>query len=225
MVSNTFRLIFFLKKPRNYESGPLPIYLRITVDGRRAELATKRACADPGKWLSASGRISGTRESVRTINAHLDALQNRVFKACRLLLQGGEAITAEKIKHHVLGVTDRPRMLLEVFQQHNEQIRALLGRGYSPLTYHRYETVLRYTREFLQWKYRVSDRELTRLSYKFLSDYEFYLRSVRRCAHNSTVMYLSNFKKVVLECVKRGWLVKDPFYGFSWRPKKSCGRC
>jgi hypothetical protein len=63
-------------------------------------------------------------------------------------------------------------------------------------------------------KYSVSDLEITRLNYEFISDYAFWLKSIRNCNHNSTMKYLANFKKVVLICVKKGWLHKDPFQGF-----------
>ena len=36
----TFSILFYLKKRSDYSNGPLPIYLRITVDGKRAEIAT-----------------------------------------------------------------------------------------------------------------------------------------------------------------------------------------
>jgi len=62
--------------------------------------------------------------------------------------------------------------------------------------------------------------EISKLNYEFLSDYEFYLRSVRKCGHNSTMKYLANFKKVVLQCVKKGWLQKVPFYGFKLATKE-----
>ncbi|HEY9000854.1 MAG TPA: Arm DNA-binding domain-containing protein [Mucilaginibacter sp.] len=34
--------VFFLRKPKNYQSGNMPIYLRITIDGQRTELAVSR---------------------------------------------------------------------------------------------------------------------------------------------------------------------------------------
>ena len=52
MVSKTFGLIFYLKKPRNYVKGAVPIYMRITVDGARTEISSKRVCEDPQKWNS-----------------------------------------------------------------------------------------------------------------------------------------------------------------------------
>lgn len=74
MVSKTFGLTFFLRKPKNYSKGPLPIYLRITVDAQRTELSTKRHCSEPDKWNSSAGRMSGTKEGVRSINSYLGCI-------------------------------------------------------------------------------------------------------------------------------------------------------
>jgi hypothetical protein len=54
MLDKSFRLLFYLKKPKNYSKGEIPIYLRITVDGISKELSVKRSC-DPGRWNSFSG--------------------------------------------------------------------------------------------------------------------------------------------------------------------------
>ncbi|MBB5639014.1 hypothetical protein HDE68_004952 [Pedobacter cryoconitis] len=43
-MKTSFSLLFYLKKPKNYIKGAVPVYLRITVDGKRAELATSRDC-------------------------------------------------------------------------------------------------------------------------------------------------------------------------------------
>ena len=50
-----FSLLFYLKKPKNYQTGPVPVYLRITVAGKRTEVATGREC-EPGRWNAAAGR-------------------------------------------------------------------------------------------------------------------------------------------------------------------------
>jgi integrase len=220
MVSKTLGLSFYLKKRRDYESGPLPIYLRITVDGKRAEISAKRYCDDPDKWNSSSGRINGNKESTKTVNNHLEFLQNRVYSIHTELLQKNISITADLIKGKLLGVEDKPRMLLEIFKQHNEQIEALVGNGFAPLTVERYQTSLKHTKEFIEWKYRETDLEIQKLDFELISDYYFYLRSKRKCGHNTTVKYLKNFKKIVLQCVKRGWLNKDPFYGFNLATKE-----
>src|SRR5436190_6857634 len=56
--------------------------------------------------------------------------------------------------------------------------------------------------------------DITRLNYEFMSEYEFWLKSTRKCDHNSTMKYLANFKKIVNKCVRNGWLRRDPFLAF-----------
>ena len=71
-----------------------------------------------------------------------------------------------------------------------------------------------YTLTFLQWKYKVDDIDISKLDYEFISEYEFWIKSVRKCNHNSTIKYLTNFRKVINRCVRHGWLTKDPFANF-----------
>ena len=220
MVSKTFAINFYPKKPRNYIKGPVPIYMRITVDCKRAELSSKRVCDDLDKWNSSSGRMRGTKESVLILNAHLDALQNKVYDIYRTLLQGETEISADQIKNKLTGVAERPRMILEIFQHHNDEVKALIGRDFAPLTYKRYKTALEHTKEFILWKFHIHDMDILKLNYEFIHDFEFYLKSVRKCGHNTAIKYLSNFKKIVLLCVKNGWLLRDPFCGFNMGTKE-----
>lgn len=37
-MSQNLKLLFYLKKPTAYQSGELPVFLRLTVDGKRSEL-------------------------------------------------------------------------------------------------------------------------------------------------------------------------------------------
>jgi site-specific recombinase XerD len=213
MLSKTFGLLFYLKKPKNYAKGNMPVYMRITIDTRRVEIAAKREW-DAARWNPSAGRATGTKEDAKVLNAYLDVLQTKVYEAQRLLLMAGEIVSPEKLKNELLGITERPRTILEVFREHNEQVDALVGNEYAPLTAKRYRTALWRTEEFIQWKFKQSDREITKLNYEFITDFEFYLKSVRKCGHNSAMKYITNFRKVVNICIKKGWLNRDPFYGF-----------
>ena len=59
-MNTTMNLLFYLKKPKAYSAGPVPIYLRVTINSRGAEISTGRECK-PDKWISSSGRMNGTR--------------------------------------------------------------------------------------------------------------------------------------------------------------------
>jgi len=111
-------------------------------------------------------------------------------------------------------------MLLEIFQEHNDQVTQLVGKDFAAGTLERYETSLKHTRSFIQWKYKADDIDIKKLNYGFISGYEFWLKSVRNCNHNSTMKYLANFKKIVILCLKNGWISKDPFLGFKMSKKE-----
>lgn len=213
MLPKRFSLLFFLKKPKNYVKGNLPIYLRVTVEAERIELSTQRDC-EPERWNPSSGRVNGVKEEIKSLNVYLDSLQTKVYEVHRSLLDKGDPITADNIKKKLRGETERPRMILEIFQQHNDQVGKLVGKDFSSGTLGRFKTSLDHTRNFISWKYNKTDFDITKLNYEFISEYAFWLKSVRNCNHNSTMKYLANFKKVVLICIKNGWLLKDPFLGF-----------
>ncbi|MBB2147941.1 Arm DNA-binding domain-containing protein [Pedobacter gandavensis] len=54
-------MLFYLKKQKNDISGNTPIYMKITVGGKRAEIATSRDC-NPSPWSKRSSRLIGTKE-------------------------------------------------------------------------------------------------------------------------------------------------------------------
>ena len=214
MLSKTFTLLFYLKKPKNYVDGRMPIYMRFTIDRQRIEIATKRDC-EPDKWNASSGRKVGQKEDVRALNAFLDSLQTKVYEAQRNLVDAGKPVTANSIKDILTGVADRPRMIIGIFKEHNDEMLALVGKDFARGTYNRYEAAMRNVQEFLLYKYKVKDVSLDKLDYGLISAYAFYLKHKRNISHNTTMKYLVYFKKIVLICVKNGWIVRDPFFAFS----------
>ena len=84
----------------------------------------------------------------------------------------------------------------------------------------RYETSLKHTKNFLLWKYNISDISIEKIDYSFIMEYEFYLRSVRKCANNTAVKYIKNFHKIINICLANGWLTKDPFANYKSKVKE-----
>lgn len=155
----TFHHIFFLKKPKGYEKGPVPIYLRITVEGKRAEFSIARN-VEHTSWNQAAGKMKGTSEEVKKFNAHLDALQSKLYDAHQALIRENKLITAESLKNKYTGASDRQRMLVPIFQKHNDEVAALVPKEFSAGTLERYKTSLSHTIEFMQWKYNISDIDI-----------------------------------------------------------------
>ena len=214
-MEKSFGLFFHLKKENKGDNQKLKVYMRITVNGRHCEISTKRKC-NQQNWNVSAGRLNGKSEASKELNAYLDTLQQKVFEAKRRLIERDKELTAENIKNELLGKNNKQKhMLLEVYRYHNTQMAALVNQEYAPGTLDRYETSYRHTESFLKWKYKVNDIEIDKLNYEFITEYEFWLKSIRKCGHNTTMKYLSNFKKIVLRCIKNGWLQKNPFLGFN----------
>ena len=212
-MKTNFSLLFYMKKQKNYQSGTAPIYIRITVSGKRSETTTGREC-EPSRWNTGAGRANGTKEDTRAFNAFLDDLQTKVYQAHRLLTEADELITAETIRNKFLGKTEKPRSLIEIFKDHNKKVEALIGKEYAKGTLCRYQTSLKHTIDFLKWKYNLSDIDIKKVDHAFLMEYEFYLRSERKCANNSAVKYIKNFGKIIRICIANRWLIYDPFLNY-----------
>lgn len=213
-MSTSINIYFFARQSKVNKHGEAPIYARITIDNERFELGTKRFVKIEN-WSADVGKVKGSTEAAKSINSFLNSLQAKAFDHQRQILQAGKRLTMEEFKNQWFGIsTERSRMLMEIFTQHNQQMKALINKEFSPLTFERYETSFRHTQEFMKWKYNVSDIDIKELNYEFIADYEFWLKSKRNCDHNTTMKYLSNFKKIVNLCIKNGWLDRDPFVGF-----------
>lgn len=217
-MKTNFSLLFYLKKQKNYKTGPAAIYMRITVNGKRSENSTGREC-EPSRWNAHAGRANGTKEVTRALNAYLDDLQKKVYNAHSQLTEADEIITAESIRNKFLGKSEQPRSLIEIFKDHNRKVEALVGKEYTKGTLTRYETALKHTVDFLKWKYSLSNIDIRKIDHAFLMDFEFYLRSERKCSNNSAVKYIRNFGKIVRICIANRWMTYDPFLNYKTRSK------
>ena len=212
-------LHFYAKSTKANANGLLPIYVRLTVDGKRLEFSTKKF-VEKSKWSSELAKMKGTTDEARSINSYLDLMKSKVLDAQMELLHRNETLSIENFKNKLLGTEERQRMLVPIFQDHNNKIKELVGKEYASGTLERYTTSLKHTIEFMQWKYNISDIDITKIDHAFISDYEFWLRSVRNCANNTAVKYIKNFNKIIKICLANDWLDKNPFANYKSKVKE-----
>lgn len=209
-MNTKLSILFYVKRAKANPAGQIPIYLRLTVDGRRMEFSVKRfVSAD--KWSTAQNRMKGSSEESRSVNTFLDIMRSRIYEIQKNLIHEGKEVRAESIKNILLGIDDRRRMLIPIFKDHNNRMEALLGKEYTKGTLTRYKTCLSHTQEFLKWKFNVTDIEIIQIDHAFISDFEFFLRTEKSCANNSAVKYIKNFGKIIRICLANKWLTYDPF--------------
>ncbi|WP_342089289.1 site-specific integrase [Dyadobacter sp. OTU695] len=215
-MKTNYSLLFYLKKPKGYKNGAVPVYMRITVDGKRAETATGRQC-DPTRWNASAGRMNGAKEDAKILNTYLDNLQALVLSAHCQLIKTGEVITAEALKNKLHGREEKPRLLMGIISDHNHRMKELIGSEYAPGTYKRFRVVHSHTLEFLKARFNATDFDIRRIDFAFVADYEFHLRRVRKMGNNATVKHLKMFRKIINICINNGWMSSDPFANYKGR--------
>ena len=212
-MNTKLSILFFVKRTKTNVDGLLPIFIRVTVNGARIEFSTKRFTTSE-KWSVEGNRMKGTSAESKATNSYLDTLKAKVYDYQQQLIREDEIVNAENMRNKILGVEKRSHMLIGIFQQHNEEVKALVGREFATATYTRYETSLKHTIAFLKWKYKVSDIDIRKIDHELVTSYEFYLKSVHKCNQNTTAKYIKNFGKIVRICLANGWIERDPFINY-----------
>ena len=73
----TFRIHFWLNTAKS-KGNLAPIYARVTINGRRAEISLKRECAIDS-WDERAHRIKGRNPDATSLNGYLDAKYSRLL--------------------------------------------------------------------------------------------------------------------------------------------------
>ena len=217
----TINILFYPKKRDSDTNGKVTIYCRVTVNSRRAEFSLRRT-VDEQRWDSHSGRLRGTTIEVSNFNRFLDNVKNRLFEIYDSLLKERNDVSATIVKNTYLGKEGKIYMVLEIFQEHNDEIESLLGRGFTKGTLQRYRAAFKHVAAYIQHNYNKNDIPVRRVDHKFITGLEFFLKSKRNCEHNTAIKYVVNFKKIIRIAYANEWITKDPFFHWkaSWKTKE-----
>jgi hypothetical protein len=182
MKTNQNYSIRFLIKSGKTKSAKAPIYCRIAVNGKRAEISLKRFI-EPAKWSASIGRVKGNSEEARLINMNIELFSNDVLRHYNMLLMEGKHIDSNVIKNSVMGVYEKQNTLIESFNYHKARMKSLIGIDVELGTYKKFETVLVKIINFLKLNYKVNDIKLNDLNFKFINDFEYYMKTQEKVKH------------------------------------------
>ena len=210
MERNYFSILFFIKRTKLLKNGEAPICLRITVNGKRAEVQIKRS-VEVNKWNNQKECAIGRDNKTLELNHYLETVRTKILRIHRQLEQDNKPITAEILKCHYYGESETPKMLLEVFKEHNQKCSELIGKDYVRATVMYYERTARYLSEFIKQNHRLSDIPLKDIDYNFIQAFEHFVKTVKNCQQNATVKHLKNFKRIIRIALLNHWIISDPF--------------
>lgn len=208
---NTFGVLF-IARPNKAKEGRFPLYARITVNGRRVEISLKRY-VHSSEWNGAKGMARGSRPEIKMLNQYLEEVRATLVTYYREMQLQRRLITADAIKSKFLGVDQADYTLGKLMHYHNEQMKHTLAWG----TQKNYFTTQKYIHMYLKEKLRTKDVFLSQLSYKFITEFEYFLREHKPLDHqkplgnNGIMKHIERLRKMINMAVRMEWLERDPF--------------
>jgi len=213
-TNNTFG-VQFISRTNKAKNGLLPIYARISVDGRRVEVSLKRFI-HPDNWNDAKGSAKGKSEEIRNLNTYLEQIRSRLTECYQELTVKKKLVTAVAVKNLFCGFEEKEHSLITLFDYHNVEMKTTLEWG----TLKNYFTTRRYVEEYLKAHLKTSDVFLSQLNYRFLTEFERFMKAYvpkdqkLPCGQNTIMKHIERLRKVVNMAIKNDWLDRDPFQKF-----------
>jgi integrase/recombinase XerD len=85
------------------QNGKCPVYLRIVINGSRAELSLK-SLVYYEDWNVSKGMAKPKNQELELLNNYLEDVRGRLFTHYKELKIEGEELTAEGVKNAYLGI-------------------------------------------------------------------------------------------------------------------------
>ena len=126
-MRQTISVRFHVRAARANKSGQAPIYMRVMLGPKKFDVITK-IYIDSKHWSSEYCHMRNNTEDARKINDILDGFKMKAYDYQRELMTESKPINIENFRLKWYGKSmERPRMLMEIFEQHNKQMSALAG--------------------------------------------------------------------------------------------------
>lgn len=209
-MKQTFNVLFFIRKTKLKKSGETPIMLRVTIEGQLTEVQLKRD-VKPNLWNQAKERCTGKDAASVEVNRYLQSVKLRLLEIHRKMEEDGKFINPMEIKRRFLGLDEEHKMLFQVFQEHNNKCRELIGKDYAKVTISRFKTCLKYLKEMTLKEYRLKDIPLKEVNHAFIQDYIHFLKVEKSLSENTLIRYMKVIKKITNMALANDWITKNPF--------------
>jgi hypothetical protein len=139
--------INFIKRNCSSDTKKALLYVRITVDGERAEISLKEKI-NANDWDARREIVKGKNIQVKELNQHIEDIRYQIKSKYRLLQENEALITAETIKEAYLGthISQKGYTLIELLDYYRKIWEEKLSYG----SFKNYRTTIEYIKLFLQ---------------------------------------------------------------------------
>lgn len=215
---SSFNVLILTRVKKNLKLKKEGLYARITIDGERIELSLGKSITE-GIFNKKAQICLGKTKEAKFINEFLTIIISDLQQIRKDILLEGKTLSNSIVKARFKGKPDPDEntipTLLELYEEHNRRFKELAGtKNHTESTYKRHITSKSHVHDFIITTFSTEDVALNAVGYKFLNDYEHYLKTVRNCNHNSTMKYIKNLGKIIRIAIGEGYISLNPFNKF-----------
>jgi integrase len=219
-LNQTFSILFWLNRSKANSKGLVPIWARITIDGKRAECSVKKQILST-LWDADKNRAKGNSDEARAINNYLVMVQAELTKHYNILLSTKEFVTAEDVKNSYKGIKEVKKTFLELYTLYNQKLSERKEiEDLSDGRFKRFKVLYKKCAEFIKYQFKRSDLPLDEVKMSFIVEFEHYLRTVKMIGYNTTMKYMKDLKQVMKYGVMVEYIPSNPFENFKCSYKK-----
>ncbi|HLO59207.1 MAG TPA: site-specific integrase [Bacteroidales bacterium] len=211
-----FAIMFYIKRTKLTVRGECPVYVRLTVNGERIEFSMNETIP-PKLWDSNTQRALISEKTGIELNESIQCVIDKLRNCKRTLEDSLKPVTARSVRNLYFDSDNTSVYLLDKFTEHNIRCEKLVDIDIRYGTLERYRTAYKHVQEFIKYKYGTADVLFSEVNYQFLRDFEFYLKTERKCANNTTMKYIRNFHKIIKIGLANNWIKEDPYASFKYR--------
>lgn len=204
-MRSKMRILFYARKNYVNKSGEVGIMVRVTINGKSIQFSSE-VTVNPKLWDVKLRKVTGDSEDAKKVNSNLEDIKMTLKIYFREKERFEPSVSPTMIRDAFVGVKEKQYMLMEIFKQHNEDLKSLIGKTIGECTYNRYERTRMRLVNFMEYKYNISDIAIKDINYSFITDSETYLRTVSSNGTNATAKFMQQFKRIVIRTKNNGWI-------------------
>lgn len=214
-MNQKLSILFYQKKSKTDRNGKAPIYVRITIDGVRADFSSGIK-VEPKLWNAQRQKVEGKRSVASNYNERLDSIKTKIQRQFNIMDSQDQIINPNELAKIVRGKDESKHKLLEAFNAHNKEAEQRIGHDITKSTYKRYLVTYGKVEKFIRFRYNKQDIFLEDVNHAFINNFDLYLKTHDNNSHNTATKHLTILKKVILRAIAVEWMSHNPYRNFKF---------
>ncbi len=220
-LNQKLSLLFWLWNAKKDSEGRSPIYVRITIDGQRAQFSLGLKI-HPDHFNAAAGKAKGNAPEAARINSEIHIVKGRLQQYFNVLSTQSKFVSPDTLKNVYLGKHTPSKTLLQLIAYHNENFEEKVGVGHRSIaTLKKYNATREKARAFIRHEFGTTDVALAQIKPSFAEDFYHYLSVYEHLENNTIIKHIKNIKKMLMVAVSKEWMPGNPIAGYRCTYKAS----